>query len=346
MAPVPPNILITGAAGLAGSHLVDLALSRAPASKIHCLVKTHTSNLKHLFGEPRVILHQVDLNDRKTLTDLLQVIQPGFIFHLAAQSFVAPAIADPSATITNNAKGTINLFEAVLAAGLLKTRILNAGSSDQYGFIMPEDLPVKENTPFRPGNPYAVSKITQEMLGYQYFRSAGLQVVATRAFNHLGPRQSENLAAAAFARQIALAEAGIISPVIKVGNLEASRDFADVRDIVKGYWLSLANKNCLAGEAYNLCSGQPINMAEVLDKLRQISKLSLKVKADPSKLRPSDLPVLYGDYTRFKAATGWEPAIPLETSLLDLLEYWRAKVKEEEKDIYGSGKVGTTFPLP
>jgi GDP-4-dehydro-6-deoxy-D-mannose reductase len=224
---------------------------------------------------------------------------------------------------------TLNLFEAARVAGLAgQVRILNAGSSDQYGFLQPGDIPVRETTPFRPGNPYAVSKIAQEMLGYQYYRSYNLHIVSTRAFNHVGPRQSAELALGAFARQIALAEVGRIEPVVQVGNLEARRDFTDVRDIVRGYWLALFPEiagypGCQPGEAYNICSGRDLSMQEMLDRLLALAKIRLEVQPDLTRMRPSDVPNVRGDYSKFQQATGWEPTIPLEQSLADLLDSWR-----------------------
>lgn len=325
------NVLITGSAGFVGSHLVDDVLARPEEYQVYGLIREEPVNLQHLQGDPRLTLHRILLDDREALTRLLSEVRPGRIFHLAAQSFVGPAIADPLATLNNNVQATLNLFEAVRAAGLRDhTKILNVGTGDQYGFIEPDELPVRETNPFRPGNPYAVSKITQEMLGYQYFRSYGLQIVATRAFNHVGPRQSEQLAASSFAQQIALAEAGKIAPVIKVGNLEASRDYSDVRDIVRGYWLALGtpeSEGGKPGEVYNLCSGRSLKMAALLEMLLDLSSGSLAVVFDPARARPSDLPVVYGDYSKFREATGWQPEIPLEQSLSDLLNYWRERIK-------------------
>lgn len=319
-------ILVTGGAGFAGSHLIDYVLALPGKWQVAALSHTASTNLDHLQGEPRLKLYDLNLNDRAALTRLMAELRPARIFHLAARSFVNQSFADPVATLDNNLHATLNLFEAVRATELVEnTLILNVGSSDQYGFIRPDELPVKENTPFRPGNPYAVSKITQEMLGYQYFRSYGLKIVATRAFNQIGPRQNEQLATSAFARQIALAEAGKVEPVIKVGNLEASRDYSDVRDIVRGYWLALEKGQ--PGEVYNLCSGRSYRMKDVLNSLLGMADCPLEVQFDAARARPSDLPIIYGDYSKFQQATGWEPQIPLEQSLHDLLDYWREVVR-------------------
>jgi GDP-4-dehydro-6-deoxy-D-mannose reductase len=277
-------------------------------------------------------MRSLDLTDRAALTAFIAEVRPARVFHLAANAFVGPSLADPLATLNNNQISTVNLFESIRANDLVgQTRIHNAGSSDQYGLVRSHDLPIKEDTPFRPNNPYAVSKITQDMLGQQYANTWGLQIVNTRAFNHLGPRQNPQLAASAFARQIAQAEAGQIEPIIRVGNLDASRDYSDVRDVVHGYWLALASLDqpdgCQAGQAYNICSGRDYKMSFILQTLLVKANRELEVQTDPARLRPSDIMVIRGDYSRFEAATGWQPTISIETSLQDLLDYWRSQVK-------------------
>ncbi|MEI6044339.1 MAG: GDP-mannose 4,6-dehydratase [Chloroflexota bacterium] len=320
------TILITGGTGFVGGHLIDYILSQPSSFQVVGLGRS--SALHPNRNNPRLKFYQVELNDRVAVTALLDEVRPNRIFHLAAQSFPGLSFADPTGTLNNNLNTTLNLFEAVRTVGLAEySRILSAGSGDQYGFILPEELPVLETNPFRPANPYAVSKITQEMLGYQYFRSYGLQIITTRAFNHLGPGQSDQLAVSSFARQLALIEAGQIEPVLKVGNLEARRDYTDVRDIVRGYWLALDAKECKVGEVYNLCSGQSYKMADILELLLNLTNCTLTVLFDPSRARPSDIPQICGDYSKFHQATGWQPQIQLEQSLQDLLDYWRNRVK-------------------
>ncbi len=330
---IPPRVLITGISGFVGHHLTKFLLTitadRAPL-EIHGIYnsddRAETTDLREF---PGVRLHRLNLEDTVGLTALLENLRPDYIYHLAARSFVGPAISNPALTLTTNINLSLSLFEAVRATGLAaQTRILNAGSSDSYGFLRPEDIPVRETTAFRPGNPYAVSKIAQEMLGYQYFRSYGLQIVNTRAFNHVGPRQSAELAIGAFARQIALAEVGQIEPIVRVGNLEARRDFTDVRDIVRGYWLALARDiagypGCEPGEAYNICSGRDLSISEMLNRLLALARCPLQIQPDPTRMRPSDVPSVRGDFSKFQQATGWQPTIPLEQSLVDLLDSWR-----------------------
>lgn len=323
------RVVITGIGGFVGSHLADYLLANFPGRLIvHGICNSRSqANLAHLTNNPRVILHRQNLADTPTLTATLREIQPTYIFHLAAQSLPGASINTPAETLNTNINITLSLFEAIREAGLVeKVRLLNAGSGDTYGFIEPQDLPIKETTPFRPGNPYAVSKIAQEMLGYQYFRSYKIQIFNTRAFNHLGPRLGDALAPGAFARQIAEAEAGKIAPVLKVGNLDSQRDFTDVRDIVRAYWLALNSPGCLPGEPYNLGSGQSHSIKDVLEKLLACSSTHFEITSDESRMRPSDIPTVRSDISKFHRATGWQPQISFDQSLLDLLNYWRDRV--------------------
>jgi GDP-4-dehydro-6-deoxy-D-mannose reductase len=337
-ASVPKKVLITGISGFVGTHLTEYLLANfADHLIVHGIYNSESQPAQVSLPEPAsaATLHYLNLEDTARLTDLLEELRPDYIFHLAARSFVGPAISDPGLTLNTNVNITLNLFEAVRIAGLARqVRILNAGSSDQYGFVQPGELPVKETTPFRPSNAYAVSKIAQEMLGYQYFRSYKLHIVNTRAFNHVGPRQSPELAVGAFARQIALAEAGRIEPVVQVGNLDASRDFTDVRDIVRGYWLALAPEiegypGCQPGEAYNICSGRSYVMKDMLERLIKMARCPLQVQFDATRMRPSDVPNVRGDYSKFNQATGWEPVYSLEQSLTDLLNSCREIVRKQ-----------------
>jgi GDP-4-dehydro-6-deoxy-D-mannose reductase len=221
----------------------------------------------------------------------------------------------PADTIETNVIGTIHLFEAIRKAQI-NSKILVAGSSEEYGMVYPEELPIKETNPLRPLSPYGVSKVAQDKLGYQYCRSYGLEVVITRAFNHTGPRRGDVFATSNFAKQIAEAEKGV-SRVIHVGNLNAQRDFSDVRDIVKAYWVAL--EKCKPGEAYNICSEKARSIQEVLNLLLSMTAKDVEIRQDPSRLRPADVEVLHGDCSKFKQQTGWEPAIPFEKTLEDLL---------------------------
>jgi GDP-4-dehydro-6-deoxy-D-mannose reductase len=205
----------------------------------------------------------------------------------------------------------------------LKPRIQLACASEEYGLVLEDELPIRETNPLRPLSPYAVSKVGQDMLGYQYFKSYGLHVVRTRGFNHEGPRRGPVFVSSDFAKQIADIEKGRQEPVLRVGNLDARRDFTDVRDMVRGYWLSLEKGE--AGEVYNLCSGRDWVIRDMLDYLLKKSKTKIRVETDAARLRPSDVPVLLGDYSKFQKATGWAPTIPFEKTLDDMLAYWRER---------------------
>jgi len=216
--------------------------------------------------------------------------------------------------------GLLNLLEVIRRTGSLP-RILIPCSSDEYGNVDVSGLPITECHPLKPNSPYALSKVFQDYLGYQYFEGYGIPIVRTRAFNHAGPGQSPVFVCSDLAKQIAEIEAGFREPVIKVGNLEAKRDFTDVRDVVRAYWLALYKGE--AGEVYNVCSGKAYSIGEVLDILLGLAKVKIKVEKDPQKERPSDISILLGDSTKIRQATGWRPEIPFEKTLSDVLDYWR-----------------------
>lgn len=317
------KIFITGITGFAGSHLADYILDNHPEAKVHGLIRwrSRMENIRHI--EDRVHLVEGDLKDMTSLKKCLEEVQPDRIFHLAAQSFVPTSWKCPVETFAINALGQIHLFEAVLSLGI-SPRIQIAGSSEEYGQVNSDEIPMKETNPLRPLSPYAVSKVAQDLLGWQYFKSYGLRVVRTRGFNHTGPRRGEVFICSDFARQIAEIEKKKREPVISVGNLEAKRDFTDVRDMARAYWLSLEKGE--EGEVYNLGTGKTYSMREILDMLLEISGVEVKIVLDPDRLRPSDVPVLLSDSSKFRKLTGWEPRIPFKKSLEDLLDYWRERV--------------------
>ena len=228
----------------------------------------------------------------------------------------------PSETITTNIVGTVNIFEAVRRAKF-SPRILVACSSEEYGYVEPDEVPITEDNPLRPLSPYGVSKVGQDLLSYQYFKSYGLEVVRTRAFNHTGPRRGRVFVCSNFAIQIVEAQKGL-RPHVNVGNLDAVRDFTDVRDTVRAYWLALEAAE--AGEVYNICSGTGFSIREVLEKLIAASGADVEVVVEPDRLRPSDVPLLVGDNAKFAKQTGWHPQIPFDQTLSDILEYWRERI--------------------
>jgi GDP-4-dehydro-6-deoxy-D-mannose reductase len=317
------RVLITGITGFAGSHLADYILANHPDVEVYGLIRwrSRMENILHI--QDKVRLFEADLKDIVSLNKCLAEIKPDRIFHLAAQSFVPTSWLCPAETFAINAIGQINLFEAVLGLKL-SPKIQVAGSSEEYGLVNADEIPMKETNPLRPLSPYAVSKVAQDFLAFQYFKSYGLRTIRTRGFNHTGPRRGEVFICSNFAKQIAEIEKKKKEAVIYVGNLEARRDFTDVRDIVRGYWLCLEKGE--DGEVYNVGTGKTYSMKEILDMLISVSKIKVKVEVDPQRLRPSDVPVLLSDCTKLKELTGWKPKIPIRQSLEDLLNYWRERV--------------------
>lgn len=315
--------LITGITGFVGSHLVDYILANHPEEAIYGLVRWRSpmDNLKHIpTGE--LNLYYGDLTDLSSLIKIWQEIKPDAIFHLAAQSFVPTSFDAPVDTLETNIIGTTNLLEAVRITGIDPV-IHICSSSEVYGQVREDEVPIKEDCPLRPSSPYAVGKVGEDMIAYQYWLSYGIKTIRTRMFTHTGPRRGKVFVVSAFARQIALIEKEKQEPVVRVGNLESIRTFSDVRDAVRAYWL-LVNK-CPAGEVYNIGGNQTMKVGEMLDMLLDLSpvKDKVKIEVDPKLLRPSDVTLQIPDCSKFKRVTGWEPEIPFEKTLQDTLDYWR-----------------------
>ena len=316
------KVLITGITGFVGSHMVEYLMTK-PGIEIYGVKRwrSRTEHIEHIFD--KVDIRECDIRDLSSVTQIIKEIMPDWIFHLAAQSFVPTSWHAPAETLTTNIIGNLNILEAVRAVGI-NPRIQIAGSSEEYGMVYKDEIPVKETNQLRPLSPYAVSKVGQDMLSYQYFMSYKLNIIRTRGFNHTGPRRGEVFVTSNFAKQIAEIEKGLKEPVIYVGNLEAVRDFTDVRDMVKGYYLALDKGE--PGEVYNICSGKGYAIKDVLEMLLKLSKVKVEIKQDPARLRPSDVPILIGDNTKFIKQTGWKPEIPFEQTLKDILDYWRERV--------------------
>ncbi len=315
------RVLVTGVTGFAGSHLVDYILSRGDCEIFGILRwRSPTDNIEHFMD--RITLLECELRDASSTRDTLETVRPDWIFHLAAQSFVPTSWSAPTESLTTNILGQLNIFEAVRRLGV-KCRIQLACSSEEYGMVSPDEVPIKETNPLRPLSPYAVSKVAQDMLGYQYWMSWKVDSVRTRGFIQVGPGRGPVFVASDFAKQIAVIEKGRKPPVLYVGNLEAKRDFSDVRDMVRAYWLAL--EKCEPGEVYNICTGRAWSIREVLDLLLSMTQAKIEVRQDQARLRPSDVPILLGDNSKFVKATGWQPTIPFEQTLRDMLEYWRAR---------------------
>jgi len=303
------RILITGITGFVGSHFAEYALTRGAEVWGSCRWRSKTENIDHMRDDLHLV--ECDLRDLSSVQHLVEQAAPDYIVHLAAQSFVASSWHTPAETLYTNSVSQVNLLEAIRPKREQAARFLAIGSSEEYGLVHEEELPIRETNPLRPLSPYAVSKVTQDLMGYQYFQSYRLPVVRTRAFNHEGPRRGDVFVTSNFARQVAEIETGKRSPVIHVGNLKARRDYTDVRDIVRGYWRLLEAGE--AGDVYNLCSGRAWAIQEVLDFLLGKSRIrNITVKEDPARLRPSDVPVLLGDPAKIERTVGWKPEIPFE----------------------------------
>ena len=321
-----PRILITGITGFVGSHLAEYALAKGAAVCGSYRWRSKTENIDHL--RDRVQLVDCDLRDLSSVQHLVEQAAPDYIVHLAAQSFVAASWQTPAETLYTNSVSQVNLLEAIRPRRAQAPRFIAVGSSEEYGLVHEDELPIRETNPLRPLSPYAVSKVTQDLMGYQYYQSYGMPIVRTRAFNHEGPRRGDVFVTSNFAKQIAEIEAGRRAPVIRVGNLKARRDYTDVRDVVRGYWRLLEAGE--PGEVYNLASGRAWAIEDVLNFMLERAKVrDIRVEQDPSRLRPSDVPVLVGDASRIERGVGWKAEIPFEQTLGDTLEYWRRRIVAE-----------------
>jgi len=316
------RILITGITGFVGSHFAEYALERGFQVFGSIRWRSKMEHMEQLRN--RVTLIESDLRDLLSVRTVLDQAQPDYVIHLAAQSFVHASWQTPVETFYTNVVSQMNLFEAMRQLGS-SARFLVIGSSEEYGLVEPDELPIRETNPLRPLSPYAVSKVAQDLMGWQYFKSYGMHVLRSRAFNHTGPRRGDAFAESNFAKQIAEMEAGLREPVVHVGDLKPTRDFSDVRDIVRGYWLLLERGT--PGEVYNLCSGLEWSIERILNFLIEKSTLQqIEIRQDPARLRPSDVPVLRGSRQKVESALGWRTTIPLEQTLSDLLEYWRRRI--------------------
>lgn len=343
------RVLITGITGFAGSHLAQHLLEREEVEIYGiCRWRSRMDNLEEIARRGKlnasgmevnitnktllkqhselgkVNLLQGDITDASSMVRVIDVVRPERIFHLAAQSYVPTSWNAPAETFHVNVIGQINLFEATLQVGI-DPLIQIAGSSEEYGLVYPDEVPVKETNPLRPLSPYGVSKVAQDLLARQYYHSYGLKTIVTRGFNHTGPRHGEVLSCSTFSKQIAEIENGLKEPILHVGNLEAERDFTDVRDFVRAYWLVL--EKGVPGEVYNIGSGTARSIRSVLDLLLSMSRVKIEVRQDPARMRPSDVMILCASYDKFHKQTGWEPEIPFEQTMADLLEYWRRRIR-------------------
>lgn len=314
--------LITGVTGFVGSHLASFLRDEGVEVIGTCRNRSNQQDADpydaELFKDVR--LFECELRDAAAVDAVLAAERPDYLFHLAAQSFVPASWASPSDTIHNNVAGQVNLLDSIRRHGL-PTKVLVAGSSEEYGEVHADELPVTEFNPLRPMNPYAISKIAQDFLAMQYYRQYGVPIVRMRTFNHIGPRQNEHFVTSSFAKQIAEIEKGLRPPVLYVGNLEAQRDFTDVRDVVRAYWLAI--QYGVPGECYNIASGRSRSIGSLLQQLLSLSPIAVTIEQDAPRMRPSDVPIVIGDAAKFSSLTGWQPEIPIETTMQEVLDYWR-----------------------
>jgi len=317
------KVLITGINGFVGSHLSDFISSHYDDYEIHGTVRKGSDihNIEHSIN--RITIHSLDLNDSKSLESVLQLVKPTKVFHLASQSNVMNSFQNPIETFQTNVMGTLNLLEAVRKTEIDPVLQI-ASSSEVYGQVLDNETPIKETNPFRPINPYGVSKVAVDRLAFQYYSSYGIKTIITRAFSHTGPRRNQIFAESNFAKQIAEIEKGSKEPIVHVGNLNSTRTFADVRDIAEAYWL--ATEKCDYGEAYNIGSIQLLAMKDILDILVNMSLKKITITEDKSRLRPIDISNHIPDITKFLEKTNWKIKIPIQKTLQDLLEYWRKMI--------------------
>ncbi|MFC1594565.1 GDP-mannose 4,6-dehydratase [Candidatus Omnitrophota bacterium] len=318
------KILITGITGFVGSHLAEYILTLAQRHTIFglCRWRSPRNNLSKIYE--KISLLDADLSDMSSLMRLLTSVKPDVIFHLAAQSYVVTSFNAPIQTLWTNVIGTANLLEAVRLVNI-DPIVHVCSSSEVYGQARKEDIPITEICPLRPASPYAMSKVGEDMVAYQYWIAHEIRTIRTRMFSHTGPRRGDVFALSFFAKQIAGAELGLNEPVIRVGNLDSVRTICDVRDAVKAYWI-MVNK-CKPGEVYNIGGNRTVTIGEALDILLSFSQKKCEVKKDPQLLRPADVTMQIPCIDKFKNETGWKPEIPLEKTLEDLLQYWRDELK-------------------
>jgi GDP-mannose 4,6-dehydratase len=328
-----PTALITGITGMVGSHLLDFLIENTEW-KIYGLSRWRSPmlNINHHFTEPyfkdRIKLVEADLLDYQSIYEAVKISKPDYVFHLAAQSFPTTSFKIPVQTLDVNILGTARLLEAV-KSNSIEPWIHICSSSEIFGRVRKDQLPIHENTRFQPASPYSISKIGTDLLSVYYAEAYKLKTVATRMFTHTGPRRGEVFAESSFAKQIALIEAGLISPEINVGNLNSLRTWADVRDAVRAYYL-LLTVNPKIGETYNIGGNYTCTVGEMLNYLISISSYSKKINLvkNPSLLRPLDADLQVPDISKFQNHTGWSPQITFEDTMADLLNYWREKVRK------------------
>lgn len=319
------RVLVTGVTGFVGSYLVEYLLENHPDVEIYGQKRWRSplDNITHVVD--KISLVDCDLTDAYSTSQMIKNVEPERVFHLAAQSFVPYSFSAPVITLETNSMGTLHLLEAIRNTNI-DPLVHICSSSEVYGQVNENEVPIKESNPLRPQSPYAVSKVSEDMISYQYFKSYGIKTIRTRAFTHSGARRGEVFVDSWFAKQIALIEKKKIEPIVKVGNLDSIRTFMDVKDTVRAYWLCL--EHCNPGEVYNIGGKETMTIKEMLDMLLKIStfKGKINVKVEKELLRLSDVTLQIPDTSKFKKLTGWEPKIPYSQTLKDTLDYWRTNI--------------------
>jgi len=326
---------VTGITGMVGSHLADYLLENTDW-EIHGLVRWRSpldnisGLIKNINNKERVYLHYGDLRDPQSINKVVSDISPDYTFHLAAQSYPKTSFDSPLDTYETNISGTSTLLEA-LKTFSKDSYVHICASSEVFGRVPKEKLPIDEECSFHPASPYAISKVGTDLVGRFYAEAYDMKVITTRMFTHTGPRRGDVFAESTFAKQIALAEAGMIDPIIKVGNLNSMRTIADVRDAVRAYHM-LLTVNPIAGEYYNIGGSHSCTIEKILNDLISLSTIKdkLKIEVDSERLRPIDADLQIPDTSKFNKHTGWEPIIPYEKTIFDLLDFWRTQVSKND----------------
>ncbi|MFC1540359.1 GDP-mannose 4,6-dehydratase [Gemmatimonadota bacterium] len=312
--------LITGVDGFVGYYLAEHLLEEG-YSLTGLDVQLHSIATAPFIDNISVV--SCDILDRDLLEQIISEHKPEEIYHLAALANIPQAIDQPKQTLNVNIMGTLNLLEAVRSAGV-NSRLLIVGSASEYGVVSEGDLPIDENVPLNPGDPYSLSKVCGGLLAAQYWNRYSIPVIRVRPFTHIGPRQPLGYVTSDFSRQLAMIGTTGHDPTILVGNLDTARDFTDVRDIVRAYRLAL--RDCRLGEVYNICSGRAVSIREILTRLVELSTLEVEIIQSDNLTRVADNPILWGNCTAFEELTGWQPEIPLSQTLLDILHYWKSEI--------------------
>lgn len=319
------KVLITGIGGSGGRYLAEHIVENCPGVEVHGIVRWHSTPQDHLQGiKAKAVIHEADLCDFGSTLAVLRAVEPDAIFHLAAHANVRASFITPQSVVANNVLGTTALFEAVRLT-VPQTWFQMCSTSEVYGIVRLEEVPIKETTAFRPASPYAVSKVAQDLMGYSYFVSYGMNVVRTRMFTYINPRRID-LFATSFARQVARIEAGVQEELVH-GNLDSVRTIIDVRDAMAAYWIAL--QRCRAGEAYNIGGKKTMTVGEFLDLLKSLATVPVKSRVDPNLLRPADVTLQIPDTSKFESETGWQPRYSFEETVKFLLDYWRIRVRAE-----------------